>query len=82
MSEALPTGEKRASTRLIIFTDLDGTLLDHESYCFDAATKALEGIPALYIHSLLATENDTDRVEHTGNNRSINRHIWQENDLQ
>ncbi|MCB1418377.1 MAG: sugar phosphorylase [Notoacmeibacter sp.] len=37
---------------------------------------ALEGIPAFYIHSLLATPNDTDRVERTGHNRSINRHQW------
>jgi sucrose phosphorylase len=38
---------------------------------------ALEGIPAFYIHSLFATENDDERVEHTGSFRSINRHIWQ-----
>ena len=25
----------------------------------------LEGIPGIYIHSLLATENDDDRVAHT-----------------
>lgn len=37
---------------------------------------ALEGIPALYIHSLFATPNDTTRVENTGRFRSINRHIW------
>ncbi len=36
----------------------------------------LEGIPGIYIHSLFATENDYDRVEHTGQFRSINRHIW------
>ncbi|PHP67613.1 alpha-amylase [Zhengella mangrovi] len=37
---------------------------------------ALEGIPGIYIHSLLATPNDLDRVERTGHNRSINRHQW------
>jgi sucrose phosphorylase len=34
---------------------------------------ALEGVPAFYIHSLLATGNDYERVEHTGRLRSINR---------
>ena len=37
----------------------------------------LEGIPGLYIHSLLGTKNDYDKVTHTGQNRSINRHRWQ-----
>jgi sucrose phosphorylase len=42
---------------------------------------ALEGIPAVYIHSLFGTENDHQRVEHTGRLRSINRHIWREEQL-
>jgi len=37
---------------------------------------ALEGIPGIYVHSLLATRNDYARMEHTGHNRSINRHQW------
>ncbi|MFP1633562.1 sugar phosphorylase [Zhengella sp. ZM62] len=37
---------------------------------------ALEGIPGIYIHSLLGTPNDLARVERTGHNRSINRHQW------
>ena len=36
----------------------------------------LEGVPAFYIHSLLGTENDLDRLAHTSHNRSINRHQW------
>jgi sucrose phosphorylase len=36
----------------------------------------LEGIPGIYVHSLLATRNDYQRMEHTGHNRSINRHQW------
>ncbi len=31
------------------------------------------GVPALYIHSLLGTQNDYDGVQETGRNRSINR---------
>ncbi|MFZ2101901.1 MAG: sugar phosphorylase, partial [Oricola sp.] len=36
----------------------------------------LEGIPAFYIHSLLATPNDHAGVEKTGHNRAINRRRW------
>ena len=37
---------------------------------------ALEGMPAFYIHSLLATPNDHQKMALTSNNRSINRHVW------
>lgn len=41
--------------------------------CAHTIMLALEGVPAFYIHSLLATGNDYERVEHTGRLRSINR---------
>lgn len=44
--------------------------------CSQTIMMALEGIPAFYIHSLLATSNDHDSVSRTGRNRSINRHRW------
>lgn len=44
--------------------------------CAHAIMLALEGIPAFYIHSLLGTENDYARMEHTGRFRSINRSQW------
>lgn len=44
--------------------------------CSQTVMMALEGIPAFYIHSLLATPNDHARRERTGHNRSINRHQW------
>lgn len=50
--------------------------------CAHTVMLALEGIPAFYIHSLLATENDTARVEHTSRLRSINRSQWQLGDLE
>ena len=50
--------------------------------CAHTVMLALEGIPAFYIHSLLATENDLERVEHTGRLRSINRSQWQLHDLE
>lgn len=37
---------------------------------------ALEGIPALYIHAMLGTPNDHERMVKTGHRRSINRHQW------
>ncbi len=50
--------------------------------CAHRIMLALEGIPAVYIHSLFGTPNDYRRLEHTGRNRSINRHIWQLEELQ
>ncbi len=49
--------------------------------CSQAIAMALEGIPAFYIHSLLATPNDHAGVEKTGHNRAINRHRWHYPDL-
>ena len=36
----------------------------------------LEGIPGIYIHSLLGTRNDLERVARSGQKRAINRHQW------
>lgn len=44
--------------------------------CAHAIMLALEGIPGFYIHSLLGTGNDYQRMEHTGRLRSINRGQW------
>ena len=41
----------------------------------------LAGIPAFYIHSLLATPNDYAKMKKTDHRRSINRHNWQYSDL-
>lgn len=37
---------------------------------------SLEGVPAFYIHSLLATPNDQEGVINRNMNRAINRHRW------
>lgn len=42
---------------------------------------SLEGVPAFYIHSVLATENDHEGVVRRGMNRAINRHRWHYPDL-
>jgi sucrose phosphorylase len=49
--------------------------------CAAGVMMALEGVPAFYIHSLFGTENDLERVDNTGHFRSINRHIWEMEDL-
>lgn len=50
--------------------------------CAHAIMLGLEGIPAFYIHSLLATTNDYEKVSHTNNNRSINRRNWPMEELE
>jgi len=44
--------------------------------CAHAIAIALEGVPAIYIHSFFATENDYETLEKTEHNRDINRHKW------
>jgi len=64
----------------LLTTDSDGKL-DHWGFerfiCAHAIMLGLEGIPAFYIHSLLATGNDIDKMQNSGHNRAINRHQWQ-----
>ena len=43
---------------------------------------SFQGVPALYIHSLLATPNDLGLVEQTGRTRSVNRSRWALDDLE
>jgi mannosyl-3-phosphoglycerate phosphatase len=69
LREARPraTEERRMGhPPLIVFTDLDGTLLDHESYSFDPARPALDrlalaGIPLILASSKTAAEIDAVR---------------------
>ena len=49
--------------------------------CAHTIMFALEGIPGIYIHSLLGTPNDHERVANTNHYRSINRHQWQYDEL-
>ncbi|USD36969.1 alpha-amylase family glycosyl hydrolase [Ferrimonas sp. SCSIO 43195] len=65
-----------------LFDACRGTLLQQDQWqmarflCAHTLMLGLEGIPALYLHSLLATENDQQKLANTGNNRAINRHNW------
>lgn len=49
--------------------------------CAHAIMLALEGIPAFYIHSLFGTKNDNSLLSDTGQNRAINRHKWDVDEL-
>lgn len=50
--------------------------------CAHAIMLALEGIPAFNILSLMGTENDYERMKHTGRYRSINRTQWDQEHLE
>ena len=47
---------------LVVFTDLDGTLLDHETYGFDAARPALDALKARGIPLVLASSKTAAEV--------------------
>lgn len=80
--------KKPYEINIALFDALQGTTKGRDDYnvdrfiCAHAIMLALEGIPGIYIHSLLATSNDTDKLERTGQNRGINRHEWDYEALQ
>ena len=65
-----------------LFDALQGTQAGRDSWglqrfiCAHAIMFALEGVPAIYIHSLVGTRNDNQRVKNAGHSRAINRHQW------
>jgi sucrose phosphorylase len=65
-----------------LFDAMQGTVKGRDRWqiqrflCSQTIMMSLEGVPAIYIHSLLATSNDRDRLTRTGHNRAINRHQW------
>jgi sucrose phosphorylase len=50
--------------------------------CAHAIMMSLEGVPAFYIHSLLGTENDLQKLDRLGQSRAINRHNWVQEELE
>lgn len=54
---------------------------DERFICSQTIMLAFKGIPAFYIHSLLATPNDYEGVEKTGIARSINRKVLNGDDV-
>ncbi|MBM69844.1 MAG: alpha-amylase [Haliea sp.] len=86
---ALEGGAQRPyEVNIALYDALQGTVRGPDSWgfarfvCAHAIMFALEGIPGLYIHSLLGTRNDYQRMAHTGHNRAINRHQWQWSELE
>ncbi|PJX13462.1 alpha-amylase [Halomonas sp. 141] len=50
--------------------------------CSQAIMLSLQGIPALYLHTLTGTLNDVEGVERSGRLRSINRRRWPLDELE
>ncbi|HON96275.1 MAG TPA: HAD hydrolase family protein [Deltaproteobacteria bacterium] len=55
--------QTREPRRLIVFTDLDGTLLNHGDYSWEAARPALEKTRALGIPLVICTSKTRPEVE-------------------
>ena len=79
----LPDGSHRPYELNISLIDaFKGTFDGEDNYqqerflCAHAIMLALEGVPAIYIHSLFGTHNDHAKKEASGHNRAINRHNW------
>ena len=79
--------QKPYEINIALFDALQGTSRGPDKWqidrfvCAHAIMLGMEGIPGIYIHSLLGTSNDYEKVENTGQNRSINRHRWQYREL-
>ena len=80
---ALPDGgQSPYELNITFFEAMKSTFKGEDAHHFDrficsqTIVMSLEGIPAFYIHSLLATPNEHAQVEFRGMNRAINRHRW------
>ena len=74
--------QKAYEINIALYDALQGTVKGTDKWgldrfiCAHSIMFALEGIPGIYIHSLLGTGNDYEKVRNTSQNRSINRHKW------
>lgn len=79
--------QKPYEINIALFDALQGTTKGPDKWglerfiCAHAIMFGLEGIPGIYIHSMLGTTNDYERVKNTSHNRAINRHRWDYEDL-
>ncbi|MCC5888134.1 MAG: sugar phosphorylase [Gammaproteobacteria bacterium] len=68
---------------IALFDALRGTFAGEDHWqvqrflCSQVLAMSLQGVPAIYIHSLLGTGNHIEGVERSGRTRSINRRQWQ-----
>jgi sucrose phosphorylase len=81
-------GEQKAyEMNISLYDAMQGTINGKDEWnferfiCAHAIMFALEGIPGLYIHSLVGTQNDYKKLANTHHNRSINRRRWHEDAL-
>jgi sucrose phosphorylase len=80
--------QKAYEINIALYDALQGTTKGTDKWglerfiCAHSIMFGLEGIPGIYIHSLLGTGNDYEKVKNTSHNRSINRHKWDFTDLQ
>ena len=49
--------------------------------CSQTLVLSIRGVPAVYVHALTATPNAVELAERTGQPRSLNRGIWEEDEL-
>ena len=81
-------GERPYEINISFFDALKGTArsmdkLNVERFlCSQIIAMGLEGIPGIYIHSLLGSGNDHEGVEKAGHNRAINRKRWNYPEIQ
>lgn len=59
----MPTGPLREKPRIVVFTDLDGSLLDSATYSFEAAKVALQALQALQIPLVLTSSKTRAEME-------------------
>lgn len=85
----MPDGELAPyEANISLYSALQGTIENGSDewqnarfLCAHTIMLALEGVPAIYIHSLLGTENDRQGFADTGRPRSINRKKWDADEL-
>ncbi|MFT6924454.1 MAG: sucrose phosphorylase [Psychromonas sp.] len=80
--------QKPYEINIALYDALQGTVEGEDKLgfyrfiCAHAIMLGLEGIPGIYIHSLLGTRNDYEKLQNTQHNRAINRHRWDYNALE
>lgn len=79
----LEDGSERAyELNIALFSAFGGSIDSVPNYiAAHQLMLALQGLPAIYLHSLMGTLNDAEAVERTGRTRSVNRGRWQMSDL-
>ena len=86
-SRSLPDGSEVPYELNVSWFDAIGGAHDEQLHlqcflCSQTLPLALDGVPALYFHSLTATPNWHEGVEQTGRARTINRRKWDLDDLE